>query len=184
MKIDAIWQAENQQQIFRMMLEAMSRPGSVQDLSVVVNGSCAGKAALATLLDAEVKLADPHSLLEDTDWPLMQAVQSEPTKADYIYCDGGKRPDFEPRIGTLSSPDESATLIINVASLAGETLSLSLQGPGIEDRCCVSIDGMNTNWLDARNNWVSAFPLGVDMFFVDEHSLIGLPRTTRVEVLS
>ncbi len=183
MKIDAIWQPEYQQKIFRIILEAMSRPGSVQDLRAFVNGSCPGKAVLATLLDAEVTLADPHGLLEDQDWPLMQAGQSDPSHADYIYCDGRKTLDVEPRIGSLSSPDESATLVIEIDSLVGKTLPLRLQGPGIEDQCDISMDGLNMHWLEMRNDWVSAFPLGVDILFVDKHNLIGLPRTTHLEVL-
>ncbi|WP_201265566.1 phosphonate C-P lyase system protein PhnH [Mariprofundus sp. EBB-1] len=182
MKIDAIWQPDKQQQMFRVLLEAMSRPGSIQSLPAALQSSMADKALLATLLDGEVSMCDRHALLTTSDWPLLQARQADAEQADYILCDGAQAPDFEPRLGTLSCPDESATLIIKVRSLYGGDMGLKLEGPGIEASTRVVIDGLHPDWLKTRQDWVCSFPLGVDCLFVDESHVIGLPRTTIVEV--
>lgn len=182
MKIDAIWKPGVQQQMFRVLLETMSRPGSVQQLPTDLYDSTAGKALLATLLDGEVTLSDRHGQLSASDWPLLQAESVESVLADYIFCDGGKAPDFEPRLGTLSCPDEAATIIIQVRSLLEGNIQLKLKGPGIQDCTMLEVAGLSSAWLESREDWVCAFPLGVDIFIVDDRHIVGLPRTTAVEV--
>jgi len=180
MNVDEIWQPHKQQQIFRVLLEAMSRPGTVQSLPIN-SAVTAEKALLATLLDAEVSLCDKDALLEMTDWPLLQAKEDTPGQANYILCEGSKAPYFKPQMGSLSCPDESATVIIKVSSLKGSRVQLTLKGPGIENIKTIGIDGLNKHWLKVRQDWVSAFPLGVDFFIVDDSQVMGLPRTTTVE---
>jgi len=182
MKMDAIWQADMQQKMFRLLLEAMSRPGSLQQLPPALHDTPANTALLATLLDAEVTLSDRHQQLSSSDWQLLQARPAEPCSADYILCDGNKVPDFEPCLGTLSSPDESATLIIQVGCLQAGDIHLKLQGPGIQGSRDVRMAGLKSAWLTRRQHWVGAFPLGVDIFLVDNNQLLALPRTTIVEV--
>ena len=182
MDVDVIFQPESQQQLFRLLLEATSRPGRIQKLPEAFHQSRASVAVLATLLDAEVKLADPYAMLPQRLWPLLQAVSATPERADYLICKGITIPDFTPRLGTLSCPDESATIILDVESLSGEESHLRLAGPGVDGEITVGIDGLHPDWLAARQDWVASFPLGVDMVIADGDRLLGLPRTTRVEV--
>lgn len=182
MKINAIWKSDKQQQMFRVLLEALSRPGTIQAIPESLEGSHADMALLATLLDGEVTLCDRHDLLVAADWPLLQVKQVDAEQADYIFCDGSKVPDFEPRLGTLSCPDESATVVIKVNSLSGSDLRLKLAGPGIQHSALAGIQGLDKSWLEIRQDWVCAFPLGVDFFIVDDTQVLGLPRTTIVEV--
>jgi len=177
-----IWMPDVQQQNYRALLEAMSRPGSIE--SIQGNDTEATYlAVLATLLDGEVSLSDPSGLLSESNWPLLQSQRASTYQADYILCQGDQPPSFRPRLGTLPCPEQSATLVIQVESLTTGNLHLRLSGPGVKDTEEVNISGLHSDWLAQREDWVCAFPLGVDMILVDETAAMALPRTTKVEIL-
>lgn len=176
-----IWTPPVQQRNYRALLEAMARPGTRQLLQTQ-DEQHSSLAVLATLLDGEVSLADPWQRLSDQDWRLLQAVKEDAAKADFVLCDGSQVPDWTPKLGTLPSPERSATLVIAVASLQGGELALRLQGPGIETSCEIAIEGLHADWIDLRAQWTCAFPLGVDLILVDRQGALALPRTCKVEV--
>lgn len=180
LKLDAIWQADTQQAHFRLLLEAMSRPGRIYTLHTPCDR--AALAVLATVLDARVTLADPHRYLHPEDWLMLECAREAPGAADYILCRGEHPPAFEPRLGTLPEPEHSATLVIALDGLGQGDTRLRLRGPGIEHTQALSLDGLDPHWLNKRDDWVGAFPLGVDMILVDEKRIAALPRTTRIEV--
>ena len=180
-KLDAIWSPALQQRCYRSLLQAMSYPGQVQ--SMPVSGSAdATLAILATLMDAEVSLSDHNCLLDQATWLLLQSQNSSSDQADFILCRGDSAPELSPRLGTLSSPEKSATLIIKVASVNAGGLKLKMTGPGVKGVQELYLEGLDPHWLLQRQQWVSAFPLGVDILLVDQSSVVGMPRTTRVEV--
>lgn len=181
--LDPVWQAESQQNHFRLLLEAMSRPGRCQKLQTIPAEGPVVLAVLAGLLDSGVSLADPHGLLREQDWPMLLATAVPPAQADFILCDASSAPDFTPRLGTLPNPDQSATLILVVAELGQGDTCLKLTGPGIPEIETLVVDGMAPEWIALREDWVSAFPLGVDMILLDERWVTALPRTTHVEVV-
>jgi alpha-D-ribose 1-methylphosphonate 5-triphosphate synthase subunit PhnH len=181
LEVAAIWTPNTQQQNYRALLEAMSHPGKVKAILQVTKEQ-AWMAILVTLLDAEVSLADPDGLLDEGIWPMLQAKNTKPYEADYILCSGGKPPCFQPKLGSLPSPEQSATIIIKVDSLSEGEMSLVLSGPGVQGNTRCAIAGLDSDWLTQRESWVSAFPLGVDLLLVDETSFVALPRTTKVEV--
>lgn len=181
MHIDPIWRPENQQHLFRQLMEAMSHPGQIVDLSPWLETGASDLGVLATLLDAEVSFSDHHNILPEHYWPMLQARKSDTAQADYILCDGGKPPDFTPKLGSLSCPDQSATLVVRVRGFTQDGLQLKLSGPGIQQETSVAVDGLHEAWLQHRVRWIEAFPMGVDCIFVDRTSIMALPRTTRVE---
>jgi alpha-D-ribose 1-methylphosphonate 5-triphosphate synthase subunit PhnH len=183
LNIDPIWKPDNQQIHFRLLLDAMARPGLCHALNILPEEGPTVLAVLATLLDAEVTLADPHELLRRTDWPMLQAELASPEQADYVLCDGGYAPDFSPKLGSLTSPEQSATLILVVDELGHGNTHLRLTGPGIADSMSLLIGGLNTQLLELREDWVCAFPLGIDMILVDGKQVAAIPRTTKVEML-
>jgi len=187
--LDPIWMADNQQANFRLLLDAMARPGQCYSLIITPEKGLAALALLATLLDSEVSLADPHALLHKDDWPMLQAKSVHAEQADYVICDGNHAPIFKPKLGTLPSPDQSATLILVVDSIvdgngdtsANSDIHLTLTGPGIASRNQLLIKGLNKQWLEKREDWVCTFPLGVDFILVDDRQMVAIPRTTKVE---
>jgi alpha-D-ribose 1-methylphosphonate 5-triphosphate synthase subunit PhnH len=182
LKMDPIWQAETQQQNYRALLEAMSRPGSRQALHGVNESSSASLAVLAALIDGSVSLSDPQGLLKNSERTLLQTALTEPEQADYLLCCGQQSPSFEPKLGTLPSPETSATLVVEISSVSDGELRFKLSGPGIQAQRECAVAGLNPDWLARREEWVCGFPLGVDLILVDKDQVVALPRTTRVEV--
>lgn len=187
LNLDSIWLADTQQAQFRLLLDAMARPGLCQPLTALPESGPAALAILATLLDAEVTLADPDKLLRDADWPMLQVKTTHEEQADYVICDASHAPNFTPKLGTLANPDQSATLILVVEAIGdvkGEDKThLKLSGPGIAHSTQLLIKGLDKKWLDKRNDWVCAFPLGVDFILIDDRQMLALPRTTQVEII-
>ncbi len=183
LELTSIWKPEVQQQNYRALLEAVSRPGTVQPVRFSAHDTDAVTAILATLLDGEVSLCDLDQQIDEDSWPLLQAVPRNADQADYVVCDGSKPPAFQPKLGSLASPEHSATLLLSVGSLTSDSATIRLQGPGIKEHKACSIAGLCNSWLAARADWVDAFPLGVDMLLIDRDSVLALPRSTQVEVL-
>lgn len=182
--IDTIWLADTQQALFNSLMQVMARPGGLDNWSGWIKDSKAYLAVLAILMDGEVSLADVDGLLTEQDWPLLQAKIMTTERAHYILCDGSRSPNFQPKLGTLSSPDFAATLIIKVSQLDAckGDIHLKLSGPGVDGQSQVYISGLDQAWLEARNEWCGAFPLGIDCILVDDTRIMGLPRTTRIEI--
>ncbi|MGC9518121.1 MAG: phosphonate C-P lyase system protein PhnH [Desulfuromonadaceae bacterium] len=183
LELSSIWKPETQQQLFRALLNAMARPGSLESSVLPAEDEAIGLPVLGVLVDAAVSLADPHQLLQKNDWLFLQATEKHADSADYILCNGNLVPEFSPKCGTLTCPEQSATLIISVSSLNSGTTRLQLKGPGIAESATMLIDGLDPAWMQTRQDWVCEFPLGVDLILVSETQLAAIPRTTKVEVL-
>ena len=183
LKIDPIWQPDIQQTNFRLVLEAMSRPGRCFSLHTLPTEGPVVLSILSTLLDAEVSLSDPDKLLRKDDWIMLQAKSASVDVADYVLCNASQLPHKSPKMGTLPNPDQSATLILKVNKLGKGDHRLKLSGPGIKEIEYLSIKGLDLDWLSKRDDWNCAFPLGVDIILVDDQHVAALPRTTKVEVV-
>jgi len=179
---EPIWQAEVQQQVFRELVECFSRPGEVRDLQHSDSPGSAYLAVLATLVDGETTLADPHAQIVSTDWPLLQTSKAVVDRASYIVVDGQQAPDFEPTLGTLASPEFGATIVINIADVGNGPQTLHLSGPGIQQSRELRLAGLHVDWLHRREEWVAVFPLGVDIILCAATRVAALPRTTRVNL--
>ena len=182
LELASIWTSNLQQKNYRALLDATSRPGLIQPIHYSRNSADALTAVLAALLDGEVSLADVDQQIHKDSWPLFQVKGADVESADYIVCQGHTPPMFEPKLGTLESPEHSATLLLSVNSLNQGPSTVKLTGPGIESNIECSISGLNHEWLKQREDWVSAFPLGVDMLLIDQTHVMALPRTTIVEI--
>jgi len=173
-----IWHPVQQQKLFRSLLDAYSYPGRIQ--------TCAAEPSLAllsALLDGQTTLSDPQDLLEESIWPKLEAQRVPYELAAFILLDGSRAPQMVPNLGTLEAPEHGATLLLRVASLhedsAGD-LRLQLSGPGIRQSVAIGVDGLHRDWIVARNDWVSSFPLGVELVLCDAQRFVALPRTTRI----
>lgn len=176
----SVWAPLLQQRTFRRLMNAFAYPGRIGSVADIAPDSGALRLVLATLLDGETSLADPDALVAADDWQRLQVRRAPPAQALFVVARGDGVPAWEPCLGSLESPEQGATLILQVARL-GEGAPLRLSGPGIEDTRDLRIAGLDPAWLDARARWNGAFPMGVDWLLVDDARLTALPRTTRIE---
>ncbi|WP_234685115.1 phosphonate C-P lyase system protein PhnH [Bradyrhizobium monzae] len=164
---------------FEEIMWALSRPGLVRTLP------SAGLAAIGeSLLDAECSFA----VVDDAEFARVlskNGARSAPMQeADYVFATADtaeKTSQFAKlRIGSLNYPDHAATLFIPARFGLGARLMLS--GPGIKDGVTVAVDGIDPSFWRVRAQAVR-YPLGWDVYLVDGDHVIGLPRSTRIEVL-
>lgn len=180
--IDLIWQAEFQQAAFRCVLEAFSRPGTINALPECQHNTAL--AVLATLVDGESSLADPQQLLDNSQWLRLQIKPTAPERAAFIFGEGTRPVDFEPNLGTLASPEHGATLVLTLDALKGGDTTYQLTGPGIETAVLFAPQGLDISWFKQRADWNSAFPLGVDMLLATDEAVLALPRTTQIKEIN
>lgn len=173
----------NAAQAFRVALDVMARPGNISEISGATPPapmSVAAGTLLLTLCDPEtpVWLAPSLNQIEIQDWlrfhtgaPIVesraQAVFAAGTWAELL-------PITEFAIGTPQYPDRSATLIVEVETLAPD--GATLRGPGIQTTATL---GLPT--LGAFQDNAALFPLGLDFFFTAGSQVAALPRTTKLE---
>lgn len=179
------------QAIFRAVLEAMSRPGRIVEVLAPLDvppplGPAATAVCLA-LIDLETRLwldgaARTRETLEFVRFHCGVLVVDAPRRADFaLVADAGAIPPLESfNQGTDEEPERSATVIVQVDSLAAAG-GVELMGPGIADRARLCAGGLTPAfWSQVRENH-ARFPRGVDLVLAAGTRLAALPRTTRVE---
>lgn len=189
------------QQVFRAVLDAMSRPGSLHRLSsnllepLQPGALPRGLAAvLLTLLDAETTLAlhdafgtsAPYlrfhtgARLRPLDGEAMFAVQPAPLADASLWQVLGDGTDEAPHLG--------ATLVVEVPALQAvdpappNTTRVALRGPGIRDRRTLLVGGLHTDFWRARIAREADFPRGIDLLLTCGDTLAAIPRTTRLKI--
>lgn len=172
-------------QAFRSVMEAMARPGTIQDIGGTEPPTPLSKAAgalLLTLCDTET----PIYLAGDTDCTAVRAWLAFHTGApltgpSYCMFAVGSWKALMPLsaylIGTSEYPDRSATLIVELSELAASGAILS--GPGIKTNASLSLPD-----VQAFQTNRTLFPLGLDFMFTSGSRLAALPRTTLVSAPS
>lgn len=166
---------------FRSVMEAMARPGTLQDIGGAVPPAPLSNAAGAVLLT----LCDPETpvyLGGDADCDAVRAWLAFHTGAPIsgpsrcLFAVGtwqALSPLSAYPIGTSAYPDRSATLIVETADLSAS--GATLEGPGIRDQAALSLPE-----VAAFQSNRALFPLGLDFIFTSCDRLAALPRTTRV----
>ncbi|MFL9899890.1 phosphonate C-P lyase system protein PhnH [Paraburkholderia fungorum] len=180
------------QAVFRTLLDALSRPGSVGVVENVLpevratRAELAAFAALLTLCDyaTPVWLAQPDTALSSalrfhTGAPLV----NEPGQAAFAYIhDASAMPVLESfALGAAESPEQSVTLLIRVEALTGG-VPVVLSGPGIQHTATIAPLGLPEHFWRERAALAPLFPCGIDCYLVCGNTLIGLPRTTQAKV--
>jgi alpha-D-ribose 1-methylphosphonate 5-triphosphate synthase subunit PhnH len=178
------------QRCFRAALQALARPARIETVGAPVAGISLDAALTHLLLT-----------LTDEDTPVWWQ-QPDATLARWLRFHTGARSAMHAReaafavvqnaaaldrldqlaAGTLTSPEQSCTLLIAVPSLHGGA-SMRAHGPGIAESESIAIPGLHERfWAQWQANH-AAFPQGVDAFFTHGSSFIGLPRSTRISRL-
>jgi alpha-D-ribose 1-methylphosphonate 5-triphosphate synthase subunit PhnH len=165
---------------FTALMWALSHPGQARSLPE------AGLAAFAAIADALVDLETSYYTPDAALAPYLARTGARgraPQSAMYQFYPTLQERDVESiniaPVGTHAYPDESATLVIGC--VFGRGVRLSLRGPGLRDRAELVVDGLPTAFWRLRSR-IIRYPLGWDVFLVAGDQVIGLPRTTTVEV--
>ena len=166
---------------FRSVMQAMARPGSIQDIvgaEPPAPLSLAAGCVLLTLCDAET----PVYLADDFDTPDIRAWLAFHTGAPVVGpsdCmlavgdwDALMPLEAYPK-GSAEYPDRSATLIVEAPDLMNE--GAELRGPGIKTTATLNLPDI-TAFQDNR----ALFPLGLDFIFTCGARIAALPRSTQV----
>jgi alpha-D-ribose 1-methylphosphonate 5-triphosphate synthase subunit PhnH len=174
----APWTATSQRRVFRALLDAQARPGSVHDLGEA--GARASLAVLATLCDGATTLADPHGLLSAADRSRLGAVPAEIASAMFVHAAAAQPIEDAPCRGDLLTPERGATVVLDCYAV-GEGHAVRLSGPGVDGATELRVLGLDAWWIQARNAWCARFPLGVDLVLCDARRIAAIPRSIRCE---
>lgn len=174
-------------QIFRILLQSMSRPGTVHRLTEATESQPA-LSLLSCIIDNEVSVTAIGDEARELVTQLCRQQGSRPTdvsNADVIIISGGSSGTHleTVRLGDLEYPDTGATVLYLVDFLEEGAGECSLTGPGINGTASLRINGLDRNELQLLRNINSAFPLGIDAIFVDRQGqCVCIPRSTVIKV--
>ena len=163
---------------FEAILWALSRPGEVRHLP-----EPGPRTILLALIDRECRVhADDAVIGELATWT--GATLTPLAEADHIFLCMDTDADIARlcalNVGSALYPDDGATVVVEAR--LGEGQRLRLTGPGIETTREIAVAGLPTGFFALRDR-LCRYPLGFDLFIVDGSDVIGLPRSTRIEVL-
>lgn len=184
----------NAQTVFRAVMDAMARPGTIQPLPGLARPpeplvSTAGAVAL-TLCDNDTPVWLDHALktapaikawlgfhsgapLANTPADAHFALVAAP--AEMMALDGFSQ-------GTQEYPDRSTTLVLQVGDFTSGT-PLLLEGPGIETTATIAPARMPRHFVEQWKQNNQRFPRGVDLILAGPDGIACLPRTTRVKTM-
>ena len=177
-----LWDAAHLQQSFRSLMDAFSYPGELRALGRV-GAYNAAEQVLACLVDGQVTLFQDGILLDESFLRFLRARLASPSDADFLLLKGVLfRSDLNPSLGSLGSPEKAATLILKVEGFTLEEGTIfDISGPGIPGSKQIAISGLDSEWIVSRNEWCAHVPLGVDLIFVSEDTIMAIPRSTTVK---
>ena len=161
---------------YEAMLWALARPGLARRLP------SPGQAGIVeALIDRECAV---HCTEPDLAELALRAGAASvaPEAADHVFMSRLPGADILGRLhcGSDLYPDEGATLVTDAAFGTGERLRL--MGPGVDGVVEVSVGGLPGGFWQERAR-VMRYPMGFELFLVDGDQVVGVPRSTRVEVL-
>jgi len=179
------------QSTFRSVMDAMARPGSVQQVVATAGtpGSIMrGTAAIAlTLFDHDTPIwldAKMYETNEVAKW--LKFHSGAPVVEDASICafaligNGNALPDLSRfSFGTNEYPDRSTTLILQVDSLKHGS-AFELRGPGIDGTATLRAMVEPKDLFERLAVNETLFPRGIDVVLVHDDAIVAIPRTTRV----
>jgi len=179
------------QSTFRSVMDAMARPGSVQQVVASVGtppSMMRGTAAIAlTLFDHDTPIWLDARMSETTDiakW--LKFHSGAPVVADSsiasfaLIGEAGALPDLERfSFGSNEYPDRSTTLILQVESLT-QGRDYHLRGPGNDGSAVLRATIEPMDLFDRLAVNARLFPRGVDVVLVADDRIVAIPRTTRL----
>lgn len=182
---------QDAQACFRRLLKAMSEPGVVVVLHPLKHGwqplGVATSGTLLTLADADTRVwlapsVDNDLVRQNLRFHTGAPLCAQPQDAQFAVADATIDAMQLNALaeGSATSPEQSATLIVQLTSLSGGRM-LRLTGPGIAEARMIApqLPACVLDYLTCRPQ---PFPLGIDLILTCGERLLAVPRTTHVEV--
>lgn len=182
MSLLTVYTPEQSQQTYRVLLAALSEPGTVHSLP-----EAGVEAGLLTLADFTSPIAAAtaasKTLIDDlgrvTGAPVVSPEHcrlalavDEPTAAELDRLN----------VGEPLAPHTATLLFQRVADLNTTGTRLKLSGPGVDGSREFTVE-VGDAFVDKRND-MRAYPLGWDVIFItDDGRVAGVPRSSDVEVI-
>jgi alpha-D-ribose 1-methylphosphonate 5-triphosphate synthase subunit PhnH len=205
------------QRHYRQLLDCMARPGKLNRLDrmdlQVPGGIHEGATLMAfALLNADVTFFATGQYAGEVGAYLKTQTFASPVsaeEADFLFLNGADAMWIcQAKKGTLSYPEEGATLVLSVDQLApdgsgvdqlapdggrrwqdqetdlSQGLRLRLTGPGIEKETHLGVWGLSRDFFKEWTACNQEFPLGVDLILADKSGRIcALPRSTQINTI-
>lgn len=180
------------QSVFRVLLDAISRPGKIGTVKEIPEAPApldAATTAIALCLfdqDTNVWLGDGAAGVAAYEYlrfhcgcPLVKPTMA----ADFAIAVAteGVPGLTQFNAGTDAFPDRSTTLILQVTDIDGGP-PVRLTGPGIESEAMLGVSGVPAYFWAERRRQQDSFPRGIDLIFTCGNRLVALPRSTEIEV--
>lgn len=181
------------QAVFRATMTALSRPGIPLPIGATVTAPAPLTPGLAALT---LMLADPDTSLwleprivsapEVREWLAFQTgapIVDAPSQADFaLVLDlEAALPLSRFAFGTDGYPDRSTTILAAVPAMTCGP-RMTLRGPGIDGTAPFEPTGLPDAFVAEWTENNAHFPRGIDLLLVAENAIVGLPRTTRIEM--
>lgn len=179
------------QSVFRSVMDALARPGSVHMIAEEVNAPSSMMTAAAAVAlamfdhDTPIWIDDRFSTEPSIGaWLRFQTgapLTSDASRAAFaLVHDGATLPDFETfALGTPEYPDRSTTFVVQVDTFA-EGPELVLSGPGIRGTSTLRAGALPSDFAARMQANRALFPRGVDLLLVCGSELVALPRSAHV----
>lgn len=182
--------ARQAQRVFRAVMMAMARPGSIHRLDAGFMPpsplSPSAAAILLALADFETSiwlhpaLAETMAVREFLRFHTGAKLTEAPGEADFALI--GDSADPPPLTafaqGLPDYPDRSTTIIFQVSTLSQEGWHLA--GPGIDGQTGFGASPLPRDFAMQLKGNQERFPLGVDLIFVSPGEVAAMPRSTRI----
>ncbi|MEH2512980.1 alpha-D-ribose 1-methylphosphonate 5-triphosphate synthase subunit PhnH [Nitrobacteraceae bacterium AZCC 1564] len=182
---------QSSQAVFRGVMNAMARPGSIHTIAEAVKAPSmmmpATAAVALALFDHDTPIwldRDFAGEMDMASWLRFQTgapLTADASQAAFaLIAKGSALPDFETFApGTPEYPDRSTTLVVQVETLtAGDPIALS--GPGIQGTSSLRAGALPQDFVARMQSNRALFPLGVDLLLVSGNDLVALPRSAHV----
>jgi len=160
---------------FHALMWALARPGTVQTMP-----GPGLPPVVEALIDRECAVfAESPDIAARAQRAGAGLTMAEAADHVFAVADGLADIIRQVRTGSDLYPDDGATLVVPCALDDGPCVRLS--GPGIDGSIEASL-GLPPKVWSARGE-VSRYPMGFEMFLIDGAQVLGIPRSTEVELL-
>ena len=179
---------------FRIILDAMARPGVPQRISLEDAPpeplSAAAAAVVTTLVDGDAPCwfaprRRTPAALRMLRFSTGSAAAEATEDARFLLGAWSELAEIDAAIGEPEYPDRSATLILEVDGFGADAFApgfgADLTGPGVRDKVRLVVDGVDERFWPRIAENAARFPLGFDLILTAGDQIVGLPRSTQPE---